>query len=82
MRSYDSEQANVGRPSARIRGPEQNDLRHANASLMLAAHVPMEMLSPLLGHSNPTTTRNIYAHVTKSLQEEARRAQAGILASL
>ncbi len=57
-----------------------HDLRHANASLMLAAHVPMEMLSEILGHSNPTTTRNIYAHVTKSLREEARRAQAGILA--
>lgn len=56
-----------------------HDLRHANASLMLSAHVPMEMLSKLLGHSNPTTTRNIYAHVLKPLIDEAKEAQAGIL---
>ncbi|MHB8613558.1 MAG: tyrosine-type recombinase/integrase [Candidatus Dormibacteraceae bacterium] len=56
-----------------------HDLRHANASLMLTAHVPMEMLSKLLGHSNPTTTQNIYAHVLQPLREEAKRAQAGIL---
>jgi integrase len=59
-----------------------HDLRHANASLMLSAHVPMEMLSKLLGHSNPTTTRNIYAHVLKPLIDEAKRAQAGILMGL
>jgi integrase len=57
-----------------------HDLRHANASLMLTAHVPMEMLSKLLGHSNPTTTRNIYAHVLRPLREEAKRAQADIFA--
>ena len=56
-----------------------HDLRHANASLLLTAHVPMEMLSKLLGHSNPTTTRNIYVHVLKPLQEEAKRAQARLL---
>jgi integrase len=43
------------------------------------AHVPVEMLSKLLGHSNPTTTRNIYVHVLKPLEEEAKRAKAGIL---
>ena len=59
-----------------------HDLRHANASLMLTAHVPMEMLSKLLGHSNATTTRNIYAHVLQPLREEAKRAQAGILARI
>jgi hypothetical protein len=32
-------------------------------------------------HSNPTTTRNIYAHELKPMQEEAKRAQAGILAA-
>ena len=58
-----------------------HDLRHANASLLLTAHVPMEMLSKLLGHSNPTTTRNIYVHVLKPLQEEAKRAQARLLTS-
>jgi integrase len=66
--------ARAGLPRIRF-----HDLRHANASLMLSAHVPMEMLSRLLGHSNPTTTRNIYAHVLKPLVDEAKRAQASIL---
>jgi integrase len=67
--------AGAGLPRIRF-----HDLRHANASLMLTAHVPMEMLSELLGHSNPTTTRNIYAHVLRPLREEAKRAQADIFA--
>jgi len=58
-----------------------HDLRHANASLLLSAHVPTEMLSKVLGHSNATTTRNIYAHVLKPLREEAKRAQAGIFSA-
>ena len=66
--------AGAGLPRIRF-----HDLRHAKASLMLTAHVPIEMLSKLLGHSNPTTTRNIYAHVLRPLVDEAKRAQEGIL---
>jgi len=64
-----------GRPAA----DPIHDLRHANASLLLTAHLPMEILSKLVGHSNPTTKRNIYAHELKPVQGKAQCAQAGIL---
>lgn len=56
-----------------------HDLRHANASLLLTAGVDEVMVSKLLGHSNPTTTRNIYQHVLRPMNEKAKRAQAAIL---
>jgi integrase len=46
---------------------------------LLSVHVPTEMLSPLLGHSNPKTTSNIYADVLKPLVDEPKRTQAAIL---
>lgn len=38
-------------------------LRHLNASLQLAAGVPLAVVSKRLGHRNQTTTLNIYSHV-------------------
>jgi integrase len=38
-----------------------HDLRHWNASLLLAAGVPLKAVSEHLGHSQPSTTLNIYA---------------------
>ncbi|MCQ2414067.1 MAG: site-specific integrase [Clostridia bacterium] len=40
-----------------------HDLRHSCASLMLANGVPMKMIQDWLGHSNMSTTANIYSHV-------------------
>lgn len=39
-----------------------HDLRHLNASLQLAAGVPLATVSKRLGHANQTTTLNIYSH--------------------
>jgi integrase len=48
-----------------------HDTRHTAASLMLAQGTPVEVVSKILGHSNPTVTYNFYTHVLQSQQEEA-----------
>lgn len=40
-----------------------HDLRHSCASLMLANGVPMKMIQDWLGHSDMSTTANIYSHI-------------------
>ena len=43
-----------------------HDLRHFSASLMLANGVPMKQIQEWLGHSDFSTTANIYAHLDYS----------------
>ena len=40
-----------------------HDLRHTCASLLLANNVPMKKIQEWLGHSDFSTTANIYAHL-------------------
>ena len=40
-----------------------HDLRHSSASLLLASHVPLKQIQEWLGHSDFSTTANIYAHL-------------------
>ena len=40
-----------------------HDLRHSCASLLLANDVPMKQIQEWLGHSDFSTTANIYAHL-------------------
>ena len=40
-----------------------HDLRHSCASIMLASNVPMKQIQEWLGHSNYSTTANIYSHL-------------------
>ena len=47
-----------------------HDTRHTAASLMLAAGVPVKVVSELMGHSSPTVTLSIYAHVLPRMAEE------------
>lgn len=39
------------------------DLRHSCASLLLAKGIPMKAIQEWLGHSNFSTTANIYAYL-------------------
>lgn len=50
----------VGTTVRRIRF---HDLRHSCASLLLANGVPMKQIQEWLGHSNFSTTANVYAHL-------------------
>ena len=51
-----------------------HDLRHANASLLINAGVPVKFISEHLGHSNTKTTEDIYAHVYSSTAEKVAAA--------
>jgi integrase len=45
-----------------------NDLRHLHATILLMAVVPIHVVAARLGHSNPSMTMIVYAHV---LQDQA-----------
>lgn len=50
-----------------------HSLRHANATLMLAAGVDLKVVSALLGHSSIATTANLYTEVLDSTKAEAAK---------
>lgn len=52
-----------------------HDLRHSCASLMLANDIPMKQIQEWLGHSDISTTANIYSH----LDYKAKIASADIM---
>jgi len=56
----------IGLPHIRF-----HDLRHSAATLLLSMGAPVKVVQELLGHSNFSTTANIYAHVLPSMQQEA-----------
>ena len=56
-----------------------HDLRHSCASLLLANGVPMKQIQEWLGHSDFTTTANIYAHLDyKSKITSAQAMETGL----
>jgi integrase len=56
-----------------------HDCRHTAASLMLAAGVPVKVVSEMLGHASPTITLAVYAHVMPGMAEEAGAALSASL---
>jgi integrase len=56
-----------------------HDLRHGAASLMAAQGVPIRTAMEILGHSQISTTANIYAHVAPELTREAADRMAAAL---
>ena len=56
-----------------------HDLRHSYASLLLANGVPLKHIQEWLGHSDFTTTANIYAHLDyKSKITSAQAMETGL----
>ena len=48
-----------------------HDLRHAHATTLLAAGVPIKSVSSRLGHADASTTLNVYAHALESTDRQA-----------
>ena len=48
-----------------------HDLRHSNASALIAAGVSPKVVQERLGHSDVTTTLNIYTHITPVMDQAA-----------
>lgn len=48
-----------------------HDLRHTQASLMLAAGVDLKVIQKRLGHRDFTTTANTYSHLLQGAQDDA-----------
>ena len=51
-----------------------HSLRHTNASLLIAAHVPVTAVSGRLGHAKTSTTTDIYAGFIRSADAAAADA--------
>ena len=57
-----------------------HDLRHAHASLQLAAGTPMRVIADQLGHANPALTARVYAHLTTDALTDAAHRVDDLLA--
>lgn len=63
--------------AAGLRRVRLHDLRHGQASLMLAAGVPIAVVSKRLGHSTITITSDTYSHLLAGVgRDAAERANA------
>lgn len=51
-----------------------HDLRHASATYLLRAGVPVQVVSQRLGHTRTSTTTDVYAHVMPGMGREAAEA--------
>ena len=56
-----------------------HSLRHTNATLLIAAGADLRTVSKRLGHSNMTTTANIYTHAIRLADERAADLLGDIL---
>lgn len=56
-----------------------HDLRHTHATLLLAAGIPVKVVSERLGHANAMITLGIYAHVMPGMQAEAAAKFAALM---
>ena len=56
-----------------------HSLRHTNASLLITSGVDVRTVAARLGHSQTSTTLNIYAETIKNAEAAAARALDGIL---
>jgi integrase len=56
-----------------------HSLRHTNATLLIAAGVPLRTVSNRLGHAQTSTTSNIYSHAICTMDEMAAEALDDIL---
>lgn len=59
-----------------------HSLRHSNASILIAAHVPITTVSGRLGHAQTSTTLNYYASAIQSADAAAADALEGVIRAI
>ena len=64
---------------AGLRDQRFHDLRHTAATLMLRDGLPVHEVSAVLGHSQTSTTLNVYSHVLPGAHERAAAAMDRLL---
>jgi integrase len=74
LRAFQSHLAAAGLPKVRF-----HDLRHTAASLLAASGVHAKIAQTILGHSNFSTTMDVYSHVAVEQQAEAVEALGRLL---
>lgn len=62
-------------------GVRLHDLRHTMASMLLAHGRPLPEVSRRLGHSNVTTTANVYAHSLRELERQSADTMGRLMRS-
>lgn len=72
--TFDRLTATVPIPRIRL-----HDLRHTHATLLIAAGVPVEVVSERLGHASPAFTMLTYQHILPGMQAEAATRFAALL---
>ena len=60
-------------PARDPREPRLHDLRHTYGTLLIAAGVPVKVVSERLGHARPAFTIDTYQHVLPGMQVNAAR---------
>ena len=63
----------------RLRHVRLHDLRHGQASLMLAAGVPLAVVSKRLGHSTVAITADTYSHLLEGVGRDAANRAAALV---
>ena len=56
-----------------------HDLRHSCATLLLAHGISLKQIQEWLGHSDFSTTANIYAHLDVSAKQQSAQTMEGVL---
>ena len=59
-----------------------HDLRHTHASLLVAAGVPIKVVSERLGHAHPAFTMHTYQHLLPGMSAAAAEQFAALIASV
>lgn len=62
-----------------IEGLRLHDLRHAHATFLIDAGIPIPTVSKRLGHSRKSTTEDIYAHAVRSSDRRAAEVAGELL---
>ncbi|MCM3687687.1 site-specific integrase [Kocuria rosea] len=66
-------------PKVPLRKVRLHDLRHGQASLLMAAGVDMNVISKRLGHSRSSFTADVYAHLLEGVGRDAAERAAALI---